>query len=143
MAMLGDATFVGFIPVTSLATARAFYVGTLGLTPVDESPVALVVAAGGVSLRLTEVPELRPQAFTVAGWAVSDVSSTISSLAKAGVTIHRYEAMDQDEQGVWTAPSGDRIAWFADPDGNVLSVTERGAERVVGFNDGGRAGLDR
>jgi catechol 2,3-dioxygenase-like lactoylglutathione lyase family enzyme len=125
MAMLGDASFVGFIPVRSLDTAREFYCDTLGLTLVDQTPVAVVVNAGGASLRLTEVPDLRPQAFTVAGWLVSDISSTIASLAKAGVLMKRYEGMVQDDQGVWVAPSGDRVAWFADPDGNVLSVTTR------------------
>jgi catechol 2,3-dioxygenase-like lactoylglutathione lyase family enzyme len=125
MAMLGEATFVAFIPVRSLDSAREFYCGTLGLTVVDQTPVAVVVNAGGASLRLTEVPELRPQGFTVAGWLVSDISSTIASLAKAGVPMTRYEGMVQDDQGVWTAPSGDRVAWFADPDGNVLSITSR------------------
>jgi catechol 2,3-dioxygenase-like lactoylglutathione lyase family enzyme len=125
IAMLGDAAFVGFIPVTSLDTAREFYCDTLGLIVVDQTPVAVVVNAGGASLRLTEVPQLRPQAFTVAGWLVSDISSTIASLAKAGVSMKRYEGMVQDDQGVWTAPSGDRVAWFADPDGNVLSITTR------------------
>ena len=123
MGMLGDASFVGFIAVRSLDTAREFYCDTLGLTLVDQNPVAVVVDAGGASLRLTEVPELQPQAFTVAGWLVSDMSATIASLAKVGVSMRRYEGMVQDDQGVWTAPSGDRVAWFADPDGNVLSVT--------------------
>ena len=123
MGMLGNASFVGFIAVRSLDTAREFYCDTLGLTLVDQNPVAVVVDAGGASLRLTEVPELQPQAFTVAGWLVSDISSTAASLAEAGVPTKRYEGMVHDEHGVWTAPSGDRIAWFADPDGNVLSVT--------------------
>jgi catechol 2,3-dioxygenase-like lactoylglutathione lyase family enzyme len=121
--VLGSAAFVGFIPVRSLDSAREFYCDTLGLEAVEQTPVALVVDAGGVSIRLVEVPELRPQPFTIAGWLVSDISSMVASLAEAGVPIKRYEGMVQDEQGVWTAPSGDRIAWFADPDGNVLSIT--------------------
>jgi catechol 2,3-dioxygenase-like lactoylglutathione lyase family enzyme len=121
--VLGHAAFVGFIPVRNLDSAREFYCQTLGLEAVEQTPVALVVNAGGVSLRLVEVPGLSPQPFTIAGWMVSDISSTVASLAKAGVPTKRYEGMVQDEQGVWTAPSGDRIAWFGDPDGNVLSVT--------------------
>jgi catechol 2,3-dioxygenase-like lactoylglutathione lyase family enzyme len=121
--VLGDATFVGFIPVRNLNAAREFYCGTLGLALMDQSPVAVVVDAGGVSLRLTEVPELRPQPFTVAGWLVGDIASTVASLVGSGVPMKRYEGMLQDELGVWAAPSGDRVAWFADPDGNILSVT--------------------
>jgi catechol 2,3-dioxygenase-like lactoylglutathione lyase family enzyme len=122
--VLAHAAFVGFIPVRNLESARAFYCDTLGLEAVEQTPVALVADAGGVSVRLAEVAELRPQPFTIAGWLVGDISSTVASLAKAGISTKRYEGMAQDEQGVWTAPSGDRIAWFADPDGNVLSVTE-------------------
>jgi catechol 2,3-dioxygenase-like lactoylglutathione lyase family enzyme len=121
--MLGDATFVGFIPVRNADSAREFYCSTLGLKAVEQTPVALVVDAGGVSVRLVEVPDLRPQPFTIAGWRVSDISATVVLLTQAGVPIKRYEGMDQDEQGVWTTPSGDRVAWFSDPDGNVLSVT--------------------
>jgi catechol 2,3-dioxygenase-like lactoylglutathione lyase family enzyme len=123
LAVFGDAAFVGFIPVRNLDSAREFYCDTLGLKAVEQTPVALVVDAGGVSVRLVEVPELRPQPFTIAGWLVSDISSTAASLAEAGVPTKRYEGMVHDEHGVWTAPTGDRIAWFADPDGNVLSVT--------------------
>jgi catechol 2,3-dioxygenase-like lactoylglutathione lyase family enzyme len=123
LAVLGNAAFVGFIPVRDLHSARQFYCVTLGLKAVEQTPVALVVETGGVSLRLAEVPELRPQPFTIAGWLVNDISSTVASLSQAGVLTKRYEGMVQDEHGVWTAPSGDRIAWFADPDGNVLSVT--------------------
>ena len=121
--MLGEATFVGFVPVRNLEHAREFYCGVLGLRAVDQTPVALVVDAGGVRLRLSEVPEFQPQAFTIAGWQVSDMSSTVAALTSAGVEMKHYDGMVQDEQGVWIAPSGDRVAWFADPDGNVLSVT--------------------
>lgn len=121
--MLRDATFVGFIPVRSLDVARWFYCDTLGLRLVQQNPVALVVAAGRVTLRLTEVPELRPQPFTIAGWLVDNVWSTVVDLTSAGISMQRYEGMAQDEQGVWTAPGGDRVAWFADPDGNILSLT--------------------
>jgi catechol 2,3-dioxygenase-like lactoylglutathione lyase family enzyme len=123
LSVLGDAVFVGFIPVRNLDTAHEFYCVTLELKAVEQTPVALVLDTGGVPLRLAEVPELRPQPFTIAGWLVNDISSTVISLATAGVPIKRYEGMVQDEHGVWTAPSGDRVAWFADPDGNVLSVT--------------------
>jgi catechol 2,3-dioxygenase-like lactoylglutathione lyase family enzyme len=121
--VLDDAVYVGFIPVRDLESAQEFYCGVLGLKALERTPVALVVDAGGVTLRLTEVPDFHPQPFAIAGWLVSDISSTISVLIAAGVSMQRYEGMTQDDQGVWTAPSGDRVAWFADPDGNVLSVT--------------------
>jgi catechol 2,3-dioxygenase-like lactoylglutathione lyase family enzyme len=123
--VLDDAAFVGFIPVRDLDSAQEFYCGVLGLKAVERNPVALLVDTAAGSLRLTSVPEFRPQPFTIAGWLVPDMSSTVAALATAGVTMQRYEGMGQDEQGVWTAPSGDRVAWFTDPDGNVLSVTGR------------------
>ena len=122
--VLRGAAFVAFIPVRHLESAREFYCGTLEFEAVEQTPVALIVDAGGVPLRLAEVPELVPQPFTIAGWLVSNISLTVASLSKAGVRVKRYEGMVQDEQGVWTSPGGDRVAWFADPDGNVLSVTE-------------------
>jgi catechol 2,3-dioxygenase-like lactoylglutathione lyase family enzyme len=114
---------MGFVPVRDVATARAFYVETLGLPVVDESPFALVVDCGGSQLRLTPVADTEPRPFTIAGWAVADIVSTVEDLMQAGVTFTHYEGMGQDDRGVWTAPSGDRVAWFSDPDGNTLSLT--------------------
>jgi len=122
--MLGGAAFVAFIPVGDLAAARAFYGGTLGLPVTDENPFAVVLHAGGTMLRLTQVDDLRPQPFTVAGWVVPDIDTAVDDLAGRGVACIRYEAMShQDEKGIWTTPGGDRVAWFTDPDGNTLSLT--------------------
>lgn len=121
--MLGGSAFVAFIPVRDLVTARPFYEQTLGLRVIDETPFALVLDADGTQVRLTPVPDFTPAGFTVAGWTVGDITATVRSLAEAGVTFRRYEGMDQDESGIWTSPSGDRVAWFADPEGNTLSVT--------------------
>ena len=115
---------MAFIPVRDLAAARAFYVGTLGLPVTDENPFAVVLNAGGTVLRLTQVDDLRPQPFTIAGWVVPDIGAAVDALAGRGVTFTRYEGMDhQDEKGIWTTPGGDRVAWFKDPDGNTLSLT--------------------
>lgn len=122
--MLGDARFVGFVPVRDVDTAREFYEGTLGLVVVEASPFALVIDANGTMLRLTPVAELRPQPFTVAGWAVADIATSVRALTAAGVAFTRYEAMAQDELGIWTTPGGDKVGWFVDPDGNTLSLTE-------------------
>jgi catechol 2,3-dioxygenase-like lactoylglutathione lyase family enzyme len=121
--MLENAPLIAFIPVTDLERARTFYVDTLGLEVTDESPFALVVDAHGTMLRLTPVGDLRPQPFTVVGWSVPDIATTAGVLAEHGVPFRRYDGMDQDERGIWTSPSGDRVAWFADPDGNTLSLT--------------------
>ena len=121
--MLGKAPFVGFVPVRDLAVAREFYEGKLGLEVAEESPVAVVLSAGGALLRATLVPQLTVQPFTIAGWQVADIEATVRELTANGVELAFYEGMGQDEVGVWVAPGGDRIAWFKDPDGNTLSVT--------------------
>ena len=122
--MLAGAPFMAFIPVRDLPAARAFYGGTLGLPVTDENPVAVVLNAGGTLLRLTVVPGLQPQRFTIAGWEVPDIGAAVEALARRGVTFTRYEGMEhQDEHGIWTTPGGDRVAWFEDPDGNTLSLT--------------------
>jgi catechol 2,3-dioxygenase-like lactoylglutathione lyase family enzyme len=121
--MLGRAPIIAFVPVTDLAVARRFYVDTLGLPVLDESPFALVVDAGGTMLRLTPVADLQPQPFTVVGWSVPDISATVVALTALGVTFTHYDGMDQDASNIWHAPSGDRVAWFTDTDGNTLSLT--------------------
>jgi catechol 2,3-dioxygenase-like lactoylglutathione lyase family enzyme len=122
--MLADAAFIGFIPVRDLATARSFYEETLGLRVVEQTPFALVVDAGGTMLRVTPAPGLVPRPFTIAGWRVPDIEATARALAGQGVTFTRYDGMAQDDLGIWATPGGDRIAWFTDPDGNTLSLTE-------------------
>jgi catechol 2,3-dioxygenase-like lactoylglutathione lyase family enzyme len=122
--VLADTPFIGFIPVHNLAAVRSFYTQTLELRIVDETPFALVLDAGGTMLRVTPVGQLTPQPFTIAGWTVPDIAWAVNALADSGVEFARYEGVDQDELGIWTAPGGDRVAWFRDPDGNTLSLTE-------------------
>jgi catechol 2,3-dioxygenase-like lactoylglutathione lyase family enzyme len=121
--MLADAPYIGFIPVCDAAAARAFYEGTLGLRVVDDTPFALVLDAGGSMLRVTPVGEAAIQPFTIAGWRVPDIAATVRALTDRGVRFTRYPGMAQDDLGIWTAPGGDLIAWFTDPDGNTLSLT--------------------
>jgi catechol 2,3-dioxygenase-like lactoylglutathione lyase family enzyme len=125
--MLGEAAYVGFIPVRDTSQARRFYEGTLGLRVLEDTPFALVVDAHGTMLRITPVPELTVQPFTVAGWHVADVAITARALADRGVACTLYDGLAQDELGVWTSPGGDRVAWFKDPDGNTLSLTASAA----------------
>lgn len=122
--MLGDSPFVGFVPVTDLDAARRFYCDVLGLAAIEENPVALVVRSGPTTLRLTAVAAFDPQPFTVAGWVVDDAAGTSDALARSGVELRRFDGMEQDGRGLWTTPGGDQVAWFNDPDGNLLSITQ-------------------
>jgi predicted enzyme related to lactoylglutathione lyase len=122
--MINDADLVAFVPATDLDRARKFYEGILGLTFESESPFACVFFSRGTMLRVTKVDSLRPQPFTVLGWSVVDIEDTARSLAAKGVEPHRYDGMGQDDLGIWTTPDGSKVLWFADPDGNTLSVTQ-------------------
>jgi len=120
---LGQAHLVAFIPTTDLKRAREFYEGTLGLTVTDVNPYALVLRSGDIMLRVTKVQRLTPHPFTVLGWEVPDIHRTIESLT--GAVFQTYDGIEQDDHAVWTAPGGAKVAWFCDPDGNTLSITER------------------
>jgi catechol 2,3-dioxygenase-like lactoylglutathione lyase family enzyme len=124
--ILGGSELIAFAPTTNPARARAFYEGVLGLRLVaDEAPFSLVFEANGTMLRVTTVREHHPDPFTVLGWRVEDIVDAVEKLTAAGVVFDRYKGMnDKDPYGIWKAPSGARIAWFKDPDGNVLSLTE-------------------
>jgi catechol 2,3-dioxygenase-like lactoylglutathione lyase family enzyme len=124
--ILGTSKLMAFAPVTDPARARAFYEGVLGLRLVeDEAPFALVFDANGTMLRVTPVGEHKPAPFTVLGWEVDSIEDAVQRLTAADVKFLRFAGMnDGDALGIWTAPSGARIAWFNDPDGNVLSLTQ-------------------
>jgi catechol 2,3-dioxygenase-like lactoylglutathione lyase family enzyme len=124
--ILGGSKVVAFAPVTDAALARAFYEDVLGLRLVeDQKPFALVFDANGTMLRVTLVGKLTPQPFTVLGWEVEQIETTVERLVSAGVEFLRFPGLnDGDPLGIWTAPGGARIAWFKDPDGNVLSLTQ-------------------
>ena len=122
--MLATSDVIAFASTTDLARARTFYEATLGLPVVDENAFACVFDAHGTMLRITAVGEVAHPGYTVLGWRVSDISATVTGLESHGVVFTRYDGMNQDAHGVWTTPIGDRVAWFTDPDGNVLSLTE-------------------
>ncbi len=115
---------MAFVGVSDAGRARSFYRDTLGLALLSEDTFALAFDVGGVMLRVTPVAEVNPQPHTVLGWQVKDASETARSLAAAGVLMERYTHVAQDEDGVWTAPGGAKIAWFKDPDGNLLSIAQ-------------------
>jgi catechol 2,3-dioxygenase-like lactoylglutathione lyase family enzyme len=122
--MLGTSDLIAFIPTTDLARARGFYEDQLGLSLQAESPFALVLDAHGTMLRVTTVDRIASAQYTVMGWNVADIAATVRALGTKGISFLRFEGMEQDDLGVWTTPSGDRVAWFKDPDGNTLSLTE-------------------
>jgi catechol 2,3-dioxygenase-like lactoylglutathione lyase family enzyme len=122
--VLGGNDLIAFLPTTDVDRARSFYEGTLGLSVIEEDPYAFALDANGTMLRVTLVPELHPAGYTVCGWRVDDIADATRALGDRGVAFLRYDGMEQDDLGAWTAPSGAKVAWFADPDGNTLSLTQ-------------------
>jgi len=125
--MLGSADLIAFVPTRDRARAREFYEKTLGLEFISEDPFALVFNAHGTTMRIADVSGVKgfkPAPFTIVGWVVTNVGDTAGDLSKKGVTFERFPGMNQDKQGVWDSPSGARVAWFKDPDGNILSITQ-------------------
>jgi catechol 2,3-dioxygenase-like lactoylglutathione lyase family enzyme len=125
LSRLGKYNIIGFVSIVDVARARDFYRDTLGLRLVmEEPPFALVFEANGIMLRLGMAKELPPAHGTVLGWQVPEITSTVKELGEAGVRFERFAGMHQDEFGVWSSPTGAKVAWFKDPDGNILSISE-------------------
>jgi catechol 2,3-dioxygenase-like lactoylglutathione lyase family enzyme len=120
---LGSSPIVAFIATRDAMRAKAFYGETLGLRLISEDAFAVVFDAHGTMLRVTPVGEMVPARYTVLGWQVSDIEAAVGELSVKGVVFERYAGLAQDEHGVWTAPGGTKVAWFQDPDGNLLSVS--------------------
>jgi catechol 2,3-dioxygenase-like lactoylglutathione lyase family enzyme len=113
-----------FVATTNAAAASHFYGDILEFSLLADEPFALVFDCEGITLRVQKVDQLQPEMHTVLGWAVDDIEASVRKLSDKGIAFARYEHMPQDEQGIWSAPGGGRIAWFQDPDGNTLSLTE-------------------
>jgi len=122
--MLGTAKLTAFVASARPDRAKQFYRETLGLRLVSDDQFAIVFDCAGVRLRVQKVESLQPHAFTAIGWQVPSIRKAVSALTKRGVGFERYGFLEQDEQGVWQAPSWAKVAWFKDPDGNLLSLTE-------------------
>jgi catechol 2,3-dioxygenase-like lactoylglutathione lyase family enzyme len=122
--MLEQARVIAFAATSSPERARSFYHQTLGLSLVAEDGFAIVFDANGVMLRVQKVQGHAPPPYTVLGWEVADIHAAMRELSGRGVAFARFEGMEQDEAGAWTSPAGARIAWFRDPDGNTLSLTQ-------------------
>jgi catechol 2,3-dioxygenase-like lactoylglutathione lyase family enzyme len=122
--MLGDCELMAFVATTQPEKAKAFYSGTLGLKLIGDTPFALVFSSGGITLRVQKVQAFSPHQFTALGWKVADIAAAAAQLANKGITLERYQGMNQDAAGIWTAPGGGKVCWFKDPDGNTLSLTQ-------------------
>jgi catechol 2,3-dioxygenase-like lactoylglutathione lyase family enzyme len=123
-AAFGFHKVIAFVATSAPAKARGFYRDTMGLRLLSEDQFALAFDAHGTMLRVTVVKKVAAAEYTVLGWQVPDIVAAAKRLQMAGVRLQRYPGMDQDEEGIWTSPSGARIAWFKDPDGNTLSITQ-------------------
>jgi catechol 2,3-dioxygenase-like lactoylglutathione lyase family enzyme len=122
--MLGATNIVAFVPTRDSGKARSFYEGVLGLRFVKDDGFALVLDANGIMIRVAKAPEFKPAPFTILGWQVSGIEKVVAALQEKGVHFEIFGFLEQDKLGIWTAPSGDKVAWFKDPDGNILSVSE-------------------
>jgi uncharacterized protein YndB with AHSA1/START domain/catechol 2,3-dioxygenase-like lactoylglutathione lyase family enzyme len=122
--VLADAELVAFLPTTDLDRAAHWFGETLGMSLIETSPFACVFDAHGTTLRVTKVDSLVPAPYTVLGWVVTDLHAADLGLDERGVLFERFPGMDQDDLGIWTTPGGDLVAWFKDPDRNVLSLTQ-------------------
>ena len=122
--MLTNAKTGAFLAVTDRARAKAFYGGTLGFALRHEDQFALVFDSNGTTLRVSPVKSFTPQPFTVLGWEVADITKAVAALAARGIEFVRVPGLPQDEQGIWSPAPGIFVAWFKDPDGNMLSVAQ-------------------
>ena len=122
--MLGKQTLVAFVATRDAARARVFYLETLGLALVSDDPFALGLDAHGTTIRVQKVASFQPQPFTALGWTVDDIDAVITAVKQKWAVCEHFPGLEPDAHGIWTSPSGARIEWFEDPDGNVLSLTE-------------------
>jgi catechol 2,3-dioxygenase-like lactoylglutathione lyase family enzyme len=123
--MLGSCPAITFTFTTDPARAKSFYTNTLGLPFLSQDDYALVFQANGALLRVSLVPDHTPSPHPILGWQVTGIAALVTRLAQAGVTFERYPYLEHDELGIWTSPDGAaKVAFFKDPDGNLLSLTE-------------------
>jgi len=123
--VLGNTPIVAFIPTLDFDKARAFYVDVLGLGFVANDGFAMVLDANGTMIRVAKVqPDFKPAIFTILGWEVTEIEKVVAAMTAKGVVFERYGFFEQDDLGIWAAPGDAKVAWFKDPDGNTLSVSQ-------------------
>jgi catechol 2,3-dioxygenase-like lactoylglutathione lyase family enzyme len=122
--MLDSGKMIGFVLTKDYDAARAFYEGKLGMEFVSHDQFALVMRVGGHQIRIAKVPDFTPHRATVLGWEVDDITAVAKWLRDRGVETDKYPFVEDKELDIWNAPGGDKVAWFKDPDGNVLSISQ-------------------
>jgi len=128
--MLGSTDIIAFVPTKDGGKARSFYEGVLGLRFVSDDGFALVFNANGIMIRVVKTQQFTPVEYTILGWRVKGIDKIVAALLEKGVHFERFGFFQQDDLGIWTAPNGDKVAWFKDPDGNTLSISEHDARRA-------------
>jgi catechol 2,3-dioxygenase-like lactoylglutathione lyase family enzyme len=123
--MLQQAKLVGFVATANANQAAHFYSDVLGLELREDTPFALVFNSNGNALRVSKVTKVSAPPYTALGWEVADIATTARELSGRGVTFERFPGMAQDSLGIWRTPDGGQVAWFRDPDGNLLSIGQR------------------
>jgi catechol 2,3-dioxygenase-like lactoylglutathione lyase family enzyme len=122
--MLAGGKLIGFVPTKDSKRSREFYEGKLGFQFVSDDQFALVVQAGESMIRVVKAGNFTPAQYTVMGWEVTDIDAMVKWLNGRGVAFEKYPFVQDRELGIWTTPNGDKVAWFKDPDGNVLSLSQ-------------------
>jgi catechol 2,3-dioxygenase-like lactoylglutathione lyase family enzyme len=122
--VLRNSPIIGFVPTTDAERSRAFYVDVLKLDFVSDDQFALVVRTQSSMIRIAKTENFTPVPYTVLGWEVSAIEEQVQALSAAGVSFERYPYLPQGELGIWTTPDGSKVAWFKDPDGNLLSLSQ-------------------
>jgi catechol 2,3-dioxygenase-like lactoylglutathione lyase family enzyme len=122
--MISTGKLIGFVPTRDAKRSRDFYEGILGLQFVSDDPYALVMRSGENMVRIAKGADFKPAQYTVMGWEVEDVEAAVKRLNARGVTFEKYPFVQDQALGIWTTPNGDKVAWFKDPDGNVLSLSQ-------------------
>jgi catechol 2,3-dioxygenase-like lactoylglutathione lyase family enzyme len=123
--MLAQAELIAFIPTVDAERARRFYVDTLGLTFISDDQFAITIRTGQTDIRIARMDAFNPAPYTILGWKVPDIEAIARQFAAAGITFERYPFLEQDANGIWSSPDGAaKVAWFKDPDGNVLSISQ-------------------
>lgn len=122
--MLAQSTLIAFAATADAARAKNFYQDILGLPLIEDSLFALVFDVNGINLRVQKVETVVVPGYTVLGWDIKDIAAIAQQLKSKGVMLERFPGLSQDELGIWLSPSGAKVAWFKDPAGNLLSLTE-------------------
>lgn len=122
--MLSAGKLIGFVPTKNSKRSREFYEEKLGFKFVSDDQFALVMQAGKSMIRIVKGAKFTPAQYTVMGWEVTDIEAMVKWLDGRGVAFEKYPFVQDQKSGIWTTPNGDKVAWFKDPDGNVLSLSQ-------------------